>query len=122
MKNLTCPCCGYDFKHKNWVKESEILLRRYNSKTYLLLKSLFKQCGKYEKIFPEDVYKFLQGISTTEEAVVFEGLKSFFKRDHHLTKGIRYAQGMILNLEKNKEMIKERLQKTIGGQSIPLEE
>lgn len=117
-----CPCCGYDFRKKNWVKESDVLLKRYNHNTYRLIKNLFALCSKHEEIYPEDVYKFLQGISQIPEHIVFEGLKTFFKNEYHLTKGIKYAQYLILNFEKNKEHISRRLEKTLGGKSLELKD
>lgn len=121
-KVLYCPCCGYDFRNKNWIKESEILLSKYNNQTYSLLKKLINICGRHERIFPEDVYKFLKGISVLEEKVVFEACKTFLNNDSYHTKGLNYAKYIALNLEKNKQQISERLKKSIGGKSKELPE
>lgn len=115
-----CPCCGYDFRNKNWQKESEILLKRYDNQTYKILKAVINASGKYENIYPEDVYKFLKGISIIKTDVVFDGAKTFIRNPFYHTKGLNYCKWMIINLEKNAELVKKRLQKSIGGKSIPL--
>jgi len=121
-KVLFCPCCGWDFRNKNWVKESEILFKKYDNKTYNLIKRVINTCGKYEKITPEDVYKFLKGLSIAEEKVVFNGLKSFLNTEFYHTKGLSYAKGIVLNYEKNKDIIIKRQEKVIGAKSRKLED
>ena len=117
-----CPCCGYDFRNKNWVKESEILLKRYDRPTYNLIKKLINTCGKYEKVFPEDVYKFLKGISILEEKVVFEACKTYLTNTSYHPRGLNYAKYIAINLEKNKEEMQRRLRKSLGGRSKELPE
>lgn len=117
-----CPACGYDFRNKNWVKESEILLKRYDHKTYNLLKKTVNVSSKHTTVYPEDIYKFLKGISIIEEHVVFDGCKTFLSKPSYHTKGLNYAKYIVINLEKNEEQIAKRLQKTIGGKSVELKD
>jgi len=114
-KPLYCPCCGYDFRNKNWVKESNDLLKRYNNETYAIVKKSINASSQYTTVHPEDVYKFLRGISTCKEDVVFDGCKTFLRKKHYQLKGLNYVKYIILNLERNEEQIRQRLQKVIGG-------
>ena len=117
-----CPACGYDFRNKNWIKESEALLKRYNRETYQIVKKTINIAGKYSEVHTSDVYKFLLGISTAETHVVFDGCKTFLNNEYYHTKGLNYVKFIILNTERNKEKIKKRLQYVIGGKSVELNE
>jgi hypothetical protein len=114
-KPIYCPCCGYDFRNKNWVKESNDLLKRYNNETYAIVKKTINVSSQFTKVYPEDVYKFLKGISVADERVVFDGCKTFLRKKSYQLKGLNYVKYIILNLEKNEEQIRQRLQKSIGG-------
>jgi hypothetical protein len=114
-KPLYCPCCGYDFRNKNWVKESNDLLKRYNNETYAIVKKAINVSSNHTTVYPEDVYKFLKGISICKEPVVFEGCKTYLSNVRYQLKGLNYLKYIILNLEKNKERIRQRLEKSIGG-------
>lgn len=115
-----CPACGYDFRNKNWTKESEILFKRYDNQTYAILKKVINISARYTEVYPEDVYKFLKGISILEEMVVFEGAKTFLSNEMYHTKGLNYAKYIMINFEKNKDKIIKRLQKLIGGKAVEL--
>jgi len=117
-----CPCCGYDFRNKNWAKESEKLLKRYSHDTYELVKKTIKVSAQYTEVTQKDVYKFLMGLSTVDEDSVFDGCKTFLHRQNYHTKGLNYAKYIILNTDKNKEKIISRLRKTIGGKSVELKD
>lgn len=102
------------------MKESRILLKRYDNKTYNLIKRCIKIASNYEKNYPEDVYKFVQAISQTKEDVVFEGCKQYANNEFHHPKGLKYCKHIILNINKNKEKTIKNLQKRIGGKAKPL--
>lgn len=121
-KPLYCPCCGYDFRNKNWVKESNDLLKRYDNETYAIIKKAINISSEHTTIYPEDVYKFLKGISTCKETVVFDGCKTFLRKKSYTLKGLNYLKYIILNLEKNKEQIMQRLSKSIGGRVTELKD
>lgn len=121
-KPLYCPCCGYDFRNKNWVKESNDLLKRYNNETYEIVKKAINVSSQHTQVYPEDIYKFLKGISTCKEEVVFDGCKTFLTNRNYQIKGLNYVKYIILNLERNKEKIIQRLSKSIGGKQVELKE
>lgn len=114
-KQLYCPCCGYDFRNKNWVKESNDLMKRYNNETYAIVKKTINISSQNTMVYPEDIYKFLKGISTCKETTVFDGCKTFLHKRSYQLKGLNYVKYIILNLEKNEDEIRKRLQKRIGG-------
>lgn len=116
-----CPCCGYDFRNKNWQKESKLLLEKYDDKHQKIIKMVINVSGKYTRIFPKDVYLFLMGISTVEKSAAIEGCKVFLRKKSYHTKGLNYAKYIILNLDKNEELIRERLIKSIGGRQTELQ-
>jgi len=121
MPNISyCPCCGYDFRNKNWQKEINKHMERYDQRTQQMLKRIVKSSAEYTKIFPKDVYMFLQGISVVDKRSVVEGGRTFLRKKSYHTKGLNYCKYIMINLEKNEDEIRERLQKSIGGRSVEL--
>jgi|GEM_PF-6602413 hypothetical protein len=110
-----CPCCGYDFKNKDYKKESKKLLKRYDNKTKDLIVNTFSVVSKFESVTEQTIYMFLQGISKIPTDVVFEGLKIYYKKSLNKSgKGLNYLKGIIFNVKENEKKYKEILDKTIG--------
>lgn len=110
-----CPCCGYNFKKKDYKKYSKQMLSKYDDKTRDLIVNTFQVVSKFESVTDKSIYMFLQGISKVPQDVVFEGLKIYYKKKLNKSgKGLNYLRGIIFNVKENEKKTKEILERTLG--------
>ena len=106
---MICPCCGYNDESSYNPSKKITELRRVRSRH--TRKTLNKVVNRIMASIPSDnevlaEYRFYQTISKVSDEVVEHILYSYLKRQIYLHgKGFNYLAAMILNHNKNRDVI-----------------
>jgi hypothetical protein len=119
-----CPNCGYDLKEKrqaNFTPMIKSLLESRKDSTQRVVKNIVTIIREYHPLKAKDIYFFLDSIRDTEDKIIRYACNEYHNRGHYLTKGLPYLKAMIMNVDKNKDELRER-EKKIHGTKPPYKE
>lgn len=123
---MICPNCGHSFdapnndKNYNHFIKSEIDKRDINTRKMLI--SVIDKVRQYYPTTSTDIANFLGSISTVESKIIKYQIDAYNRAGSFEKGGLHYLRAMILNLDKNKDKLKEIQMKIYGTKPLPYEE